>query len=167
MSSDAAAARSAALRRVELTRPRSVVGKNTVECMQAGAVFGFAGLVDGLVRRIRDDVDGFAGDDVAVVATGTPRRCCCLICVPSGITTSTSRSTGCGWCSSATATARAAGSSRPAKERADQADHAVVGVELGDQLPLVEHRAGMRDAEPEPAADLDAVALARTGRYAC
>lgn len=70
VSSDAAAARSAALRRVELTRPRSVIGKNTVECMQAGAVFGFAGLVDGLVRRIRDDVDGFAGTDVTVVATG-------------------------------------------------------------------------------------------------
>jgi type III pantothenate kinase len=70
VSSDAAAARSAALRRVELTRPRSVVGKNTVECMRAGAVFGFAGLVDGLVSRIRDDVDGFDGDDVTVVATG-------------------------------------------------------------------------------------------------
>jgi type III pantothenate kinase len=73
VSSDAAAARSAALRRVELSRPRSVVGKNTVECMQAGAVFGFAGLVDGLVGRIREDVDGFGthlGDQVAVVATG-------------------------------------------------------------------------------------------------
>lgn len=70
LSSDAAAARSAALRRVELTRPRSVVGKNTVECMQSGAVFGFAGLVDGLVSRIRRDVDGFAGSDVSVVATG-------------------------------------------------------------------------------------------------
>lgn len=73
VSSDAAAARSAALRRVELARPRSVIGKNTVECMQAGAVFGFAGLVDGLVGRIRNDVDGFsAGPDnqVTVVATG-------------------------------------------------------------------------------------------------
>jgi type III pantothenate kinase len=69
VSSDAAAARNV-LRRVELARPRSVVGKNTVECMQAGAVFGFAGLVDGLVQRIREDVDGFAGDDVVVVATG-------------------------------------------------------------------------------------------------
>jgi type III pantothenate kinase len=38
--------------------------------MQAGAVFGFAGLVDGLVHRIREDVDGFSGTDVAVVATG-------------------------------------------------------------------------------------------------
>jgi len=70
VSSDAAAARSAALRRVELTRPRSVVGKNTVECMQAGAVFGFAGLVDGLVSRIRADVDGFSAGEVTVVATG-------------------------------------------------------------------------------------------------
>lgn len=70
VSSDASATRSAALRRVELTRPRSVVGKNTVECMQAGAVFGFAGLVDGLVQRVRDDVDGFSGADVTVVATG-------------------------------------------------------------------------------------------------
>src|SRR5690606_4472828 len=60
----------AALRRVELTRPRSVVGKNSVECIQAGAIFGFAGLVDGLVDRIRDDIDGFSGDDIAVVATG-------------------------------------------------------------------------------------------------
>ena len=70
VSSDAAAARSAALRRVEFTRPRSVVGKNTVECMQAGAVFGFAGLVDGLISRIRQDIEGFDGTDVAVVATG-------------------------------------------------------------------------------------------------
>jgi type III pantothenate kinase len=72
VSSDAAAARNV-LRRVELARPRSVVGKNTVECMQAGAVFGFAGLVDGLVGRIRGDVQGFArdlGDQVTVVATG-------------------------------------------------------------------------------------------------
>lgn len=38
--------------------------------MQSGAVFGFAGLVDGLVNRIREDVDGFSGADVAVVATG-------------------------------------------------------------------------------------------------
>lgn len=70
VSSDAAAARSAALRRVELARPRSVVGKNTVECMQSGAVFGFAGLVDGLVARIREDIGGLSDADAAVVATG-------------------------------------------------------------------------------------------------
>jgi type III pantothenate kinase len=60
----------AALRRVELARPRSVVGKNSVEAIQSGAIFGFAGLVDGLIDRIRDEFDAFAGDDVAIVATG-------------------------------------------------------------------------------------------------
>ncbi|MFI5780015.1 type III pantothenate kinase [Nocardia sp. NPDC051570] len=59
-----------ALRRAELTRPRSVIGKNSLECIQSGAVFGFAGLVDGLIDRIRDEVDSLAGDEVAVVATG-------------------------------------------------------------------------------------------------
>lgn len=59
-----------ALRRVELTRPRSVLGKNSMECMQSGAVFGFAGLVDGLIDRIRDEFDAFAGSDVTVVGTG-------------------------------------------------------------------------------------------------
>ncbi|MFI9505855.1 type III pantothenate kinase [Nocardia sp. NPDC052566] len=59
-----------ALRRAELARPRSVLGKNSMECMQSGAVFGFAGLVDGLIDRIRDEFDAFSGDDVAVVATG-------------------------------------------------------------------------------------------------
>lgn len=60
----------AALRRVELVRPRSVVGKNSVESIQSGAIFGFAGLVDGLVDRIREDAEAFGGNDVTVVATG-------------------------------------------------------------------------------------------------
>ncbi|SDC64263.1 type III pantothenate kinase [Rhodococcus tukisamuensis] len=70
VSTDALASQSAALRKVELVRPRSVVGKNTVECMQSGAIFGFAGLVDGLVRRVRAELPAFAGDDVTVIATG-------------------------------------------------------------------------------------------------
>ena len=70
ISMDAMASQAAALRKVELTRPRSVVGKNTVECMQSGAVFGFAGMVDGLVSRVRDELPAFGGDDVVVIATG-------------------------------------------------------------------------------------------------
>ncbi|MEZ5213001.1 type III pantothenate kinase [Gordonia sp. (in: high G+C Gram-positive bacteria)] len=58
------------VRRVELRPPRSVIGKNTVEALQSGILFGFAAQVDGLVQRIRDDVPGFGGSDVAVVATG-------------------------------------------------------------------------------------------------
>lgn len=46
----------AKLPRIELVRPRNVVGRNTVASMQAGVVFGFAGLVDGIVERIREEI---------------------------------------------------------------------------------------------------------------
>jgi type III pantothenate kinase len=66
ISLDALAARAAQLRKVELVRPRSVVGKNTVESLQSGILFGFAGQVDGLVRRIVEVI----GPVTAVIATG-------------------------------------------------------------------------------------------------
>ncbi len=66
ISLDALAARAAQLRKVELVRPRSAIGKNTVEALQAGALYGFAGQVDGLVERIEDEL----GEVTAVVATG-------------------------------------------------------------------------------------------------
>ena len=58
------------VRKVELAPPRSVVGKNTVEALQSGILFGFAGQVDGLVERIKRDVPGFGGSDVCAIATG-------------------------------------------------------------------------------------------------
>ena len=70
ISVDSLAARAAALRKVELVPPRSVIGKNTVECLQSGIVFGFAGQVDGLVRRILRVLTGGADVPVAVIATG-------------------------------------------------------------------------------------------------
>jgi type III pantothenate kinase len=54
------------LPRVEIVRPRTVVGKNTVSSIQSGLLFGYAGLVDALVTRIRAEV----GFDAHVVATG-------------------------------------------------------------------------------------------------
>ena len=66
ISVDALASRAAQLRKVELVRPRSVIGKNTVECLQSGVLYGFAGQVDGLVRRIVAEI----GPVTAVVATG-------------------------------------------------------------------------------------------------
>lgn len=68
ISVDALASRAAALRKVELAPPRSVIGKNTVECLQSGILYGFAGQVDGLVKRIVRELspDG----PVAVIATG-------------------------------------------------------------------------------------------------
>lgn len=56
----------AALRRVELVPPRTAIGKNTVEAIQSGLLYGHAGLVDGIVERLLAEVDG----DAAVVATG-------------------------------------------------------------------------------------------------
>lgn len=66
ISLDALAARAAQLRKVELVRPRSAIGKNTVEALQSGALYGFAGQVDGLVDRIVEEL----GDVTSVVATG-------------------------------------------------------------------------------------------------
>ncbi|MBK9739627.1 MAG: type III pantothenate kinase [Actinobacteria bacterium] len=66
ISLDALAARAAQLRKVELVRPRSAIGKNTVEALQSGALYGFAGQVDGLVDRITAEL----GEVRAVIATG-------------------------------------------------------------------------------------------------
>jgi type III pantothenate kinase len=56
----------ATLPQVALTRPSAAIGKNTITSLQAGLVFGFAGLVEGLVERIRAELGGSA----KVVATG-------------------------------------------------------------------------------------------------
>ena len=53
ISLDALAARAAQLRKVELVEPRSPIGKSTVEALQSGILYGFAGQVDGMVRRMR------------------------------------------------------------------------------------------------------------------
>lgn len=60
--------RGAQLRQVELVAPRSVIAKNTVEALQSGAVFGFAGQVDAIVSRIVAELD--SDGDVEVVGTG-------------------------------------------------------------------------------------------------
>ena len=67
ISLDALATRAAQLRKVELATPRSVIGKNTVEALQSGMIFGFAGQVDGLVDRIVEELDS---EVKAVIATG-------------------------------------------------------------------------------------------------
>ncbi|MCR6481465.1 type III pantothenate kinase [Amycolatopsis sp. OK19-0408] len=70
ISVDALALRAAALRKVELVPPRSVIGKNTVECLQSGILYGFAGQVDGLVKRIVRELSPGGTEPVAVLATG-------------------------------------------------------------------------------------------------
>lgn len=66
ISSEALFERAAKLPRVELSKPRCVIAKDTVSSMQAGIMYGYAGLVDGIVGRIKAEVKG----DPKVVATG-------------------------------------------------------------------------------------------------
>jgi type III pantothenate kinase len=72
ISIEALASRAAQLRRVELVKPKNVIGKNTVEALQSGTIFGFAGQVDGLVERICDELLKLYPEkpDVTVIATG-------------------------------------------------------------------------------------------------
>lgn len=66
IAAEALISRGARLYRVELVRPKEAIGRNTVTNIQSGVVYGYAGLVDGLVERMRQELDG----DVKVVATG-------------------------------------------------------------------------------------------------
>jgi len=65
-STEALFQRAARLPRIELVKPKSVIGKNTVAGMQAGIIYGYVGLVDGIVRRIMAEL----GQKCRVVATG-------------------------------------------------------------------------------------------------
>ena len=65
ISLDALYQRADALRRVELQEPRNVIGRNTVDALQSGAVYGFAGQVDGIVGRMIDELG-----PCTVIATG-------------------------------------------------------------------------------------------------
>lgn len=58
--------RTAALPRVELVRPKRAIGGNTPAAMQSGIIFGYAGLIDGIVTRIQEEL----GEKATVVATG-------------------------------------------------------------------------------------------------
>ena len=58
--------RASMLHQVELVRPRSVIGKSTTGALQSGLLYGFAGVVDSMVTRIRTEL----GADARVVATG-------------------------------------------------------------------------------------------------
>ena len=63
---DALFARAARLRKVDYVEPETVIGKNTVASLQSGVVYGFAGQVDGIVLRIREEL----GMQVRTIATG-------------------------------------------------------------------------------------------------
>ncbi|MDO9585815.1 MAG: type III pantothenate kinase, partial [Syntrophales bacterium] len=66
ISTEALFDRAAKLPRVELSKPKSIIAKDTVSSMQAGIMYGYAGLVDGIVERMRMET----GSNPLVVATG-------------------------------------------------------------------------------------------------
>ena len=59
--------KTAQLPMVELDAPSTVIGKNTKHCMQSGIIFGFAGLVDNIIKKIKKELKV---EDIKVVATG-------------------------------------------------------------------------------------------------
>ena len=66
ISAEALYLRTAKLPKIELARPKTVIGQDTVTSMQAGLIFGYAGLVDELVRRLQVEI----GRECFVLATG-------------------------------------------------------------------------------------------------
>jgi type III pantothenate kinase len=58
--------RAARIPRIELAEPETAIGRSSRAAIQSGVVFGFAGLIDGVVRRIEHELGG----DVALLATG-------------------------------------------------------------------------------------------------
>ena len=66
ISMDALFIKTSKLPRFELKKPKSVIGKNTIHSMQAGLLYGYVGLVDGIVERIAEEI----GETPKVIATG-------------------------------------------------------------------------------------------------
>lgn len=67
VSLEALSRRAAQLPAISLQHPKTVIGKNTEDCMRSGIVYGTAGMLDGIIDRIRGE---FPGKEVSVVATG-------------------------------------------------------------------------------------------------
>jgi type III pantothenate kinase len=70
ISVDALSRRAAQLLKVELARPARVIGKSTVEALQSGIIFGFAGQIEGIVTRMAAELAPSDPDSVTIIATG-------------------------------------------------------------------------------------------------
>ena len=66
MSLEALAARAARLPRVDIEAPRHAIGKGTAEAIQSGVVYGYAGQVDAILGRLREEL----GEEATAIATG-------------------------------------------------------------------------------------------------
>jgi type III pantothenate kinase len=70
ISADALFQRAARLPRVDVRKPPHVIGRTTVTSMQSGLFFGYVAMVDGIVRRMRTELDREGAPTAACVATG-------------------------------------------------------------------------------------------------
>jgi type III pantothenate kinase len=66
ISMEALTSRAAAIPRIDLTPPRALIGKSTVEAIRSGVIYGFASQVDGMVGRLREEL----GEETEAIATG-------------------------------------------------------------------------------------------------
>ena len=66
ISIEALTQRAAALPKVQLAAPRAAIGRGTMEAIQSGVIYGYAGQVDGLVSRLREEL----GEEATAIATG-------------------------------------------------------------------------------------------------
>ena len=66
ISLEALYARAAKLPKVDIAAPRQLIGKSTIEAIRSGIVYGFAGQVDGIVKRLRAEL----GEETETIATG-------------------------------------------------------------------------------------------------
>jgi type III pantothenate kinase len=66
ISMEALTSRAAAIPKIDLTPPRALIGKSTVEAIRSGVIYGFAAQVDGMLARLRDQL----GEETAAIATG-------------------------------------------------------------------------------------------------
>ena len=63
---EALTSRAAAIPQIDLTPPRALIGKSTVEAIRSGVIYGFAAQVDGIVARLREEL----GEETEAIATG-------------------------------------------------------------------------------------------------
>jgi type III pantothenate kinase len=71
ISAEALSSAASRLFRVDLTPPRAALGKNTIENMQSGIIFGHVGLVQGLISRLRKEIPGLTDEsEVKIIAHG-------------------------------------------------------------------------------------------------
>lgn len=69
ISSDALFERTSRLPKVDLVEPEKAIGKTTVQSMQSGIVYGYIGLIDGIIERLSEEL-GLSPKNLAIVATG-------------------------------------------------------------------------------------------------